>query len=55
MGSERGLRRVRLPDVDAVDRGADAFEPALGLVADALLVVQVPLAAGMTVKITSSA
>lgn len=47
MGSERGLRRVRLPDVDAVDRGADAFEPALGLVADALLVVQVPLAAGM--------
>ena len=37
--SERGLRRVRLPDVDAVDHGADAFEPALGLVANALKVV----------------
>jgi hypothetical protein len=33
---------VRLADVDAVDRGADAFERALGLLADALLVVQVP-------------
>jgi hypothetical protein len=43
----RGLCRVRLSEVHAVDGGADAFEPALRLVADALLVPQVPVAVWM--------